>query len=73
MDVESDKFRDALIAVMTQRIQDYLKVKYGTFKEIEVQNIVLSTDFKRIYDEQTADFKIEYKKYIQTESPSFMD
>ena len=37
VDDEADKFKEALIAVMTQRIQDYLKVKNGSYQDNEVK------------------------------------
>ena len=73
VDDEADKFKEALVAVMTQRIQDYLKVKHGSFDEKEVKKIVLSTEFKSICTEQLADFKIDYKKFIDQETPAFIE
>ena len=57
---------------MTQRIQDYLNVKKGSYTEREVANIVKSNKFKTIYEEQLTDFKIDYKKYLTEETPVFI-
>ena len=73
VDEEADKFKEALVAVMTQRIQDYLKVKNGSYNDMEVKKIVLSSEFKSICNEQLADFKIDYRKFIDKETPIFID
>ena len=70
---EADKFKVALASVMTQRIEDYLKVKYGSYEDKEVKNIVQSTEFKTICNEQFDDFKIDYRKFIEIETPRFFD
>ena len=72
-DEETDKFKEALVAVMTQRIQDYLKVKNGSYEDKEITRIVQSKEFKIICNEQLADFKIDYRKFIQLETPLFIE
>ena len=57
---------------MTQRIQDYLKVKNGHYEEKEVRQIVLSQEFKTICNEGLLDFKKDYKKFIDKETPIFL-
>ena len=58
---------------MTQRIQDYLKVKNGSYTDNEINKIVKSAEFKIICNDQLADFKIDYKKFIEMETPLFIE
>ena len=70
---ESEKFEEALLAVMSQRVQEYLQVKLGTVDEAKLTKIVKMQQFKDILQENLVEFNIFYTKQVEKRANKFAD
>ena len=59
---ESEKFEEALLAVMSQRVQEYLQVKLGKVDDAKLKKIVQMQQFKDILQENLEEFNMFYTK-----------
>ena len=70
---ESEKFEEALLAVMSQRVQEYLQVKLGGVDEAKLKKIVQMQQFKEILAENLQEFNIFYTKQVEQRASKFAD
>ena len=70
---EAEKFEEALLAVMSQRVQEYLQVKLGAVDEAKLKKIVQMQQFKEILAENLEEFRIFYSKEVSKRVNSFAD
>ena len=70
---ESEKFEEALLAVMSQRVQEYLQVKLGSVDDAKLKKIVKMSQFKDILQENLVEFNIFYTKQVEKRASKFTD
>ena len=70
---EAKKFEEALVAVMTQRTREYIKVKLGRDDEKKVSKIVEMDQFHQIVVENLHEFKTWYTRQMNKRVTDFAD
>ena len=70
---ECSKFEEALLAVMSQRVQEYLQVKLGKDDQAKLKKIVGMQQFKDILRENLEEFGIFYRKQVDKRVSKFAD
>ena len=70
---EAEKFEEALLAVMSQRVQEYLKVKLGDVDNDKLKQIVATQEFKNILAENLQEFRDFYAKQVETRASDYVD
>ena len=70
---EAKKFEEALVAVMTQRTREYIKVKLGREDEQKVSKIVEMDQFHQIVVENLHEFKTWYTRQMNKRVGDFAD
>ena len=68
---EGEKFEEALLAVMSQRVQEYMMVKLGEVKDDQLKQILDTQDFKNILYDTLQDFSQFYGEEIAKNSNDF--
>lgn len=70
---ECEKFEEALVAVMSQRVQEYLQVKLGKEDPAKLKKIVQMQQFKEILQENLQEFRLFYNKQVEKRASKFTD
>ncbi len=66
---EAEKFEEALVAVMSQRIQEYMMVKLGEVDDDKLKKTMQLAEFKEILKDALDEFKTFYSVEIMNKAP----